>query len=215
MIFSHFSVPLRRKNTRMRVAVVNYHAGNVYSVMNALKRMGVEPILTDDATMLQAADKIVFPGQGEAAQAMSHLHEKGLDVVIPQLHVPLLGICIGQQLLCEHSEEGNLDCLGIFPTQVHHFVASTHQDKVPHMGWNTLHLPEQTLSPLFKGVEQESYVYFIHSYYVPVCDATIAETHFIHPFSAALQKDNFYAVQFHPEKSGAVGQRIIQNFLEL
>lgn len=196
----------------MNVAVVKYNAGNVYSVVNALRRLGVEPLLTDNVEDIKSADKVVFPGQGEAASAMYYLRRYGLDVVIKGLRQPVLGICIGQQLLCRHSEEGNTDCLGVFDVDVRRFQPSCHEDKVPAMGWNSLYGLE---SPLFKGVSDGEYVYFIHSYYVPVCDFTVANSDYIQPYSAAMHKDNFYATQFHPEKSGRVGEVIMRNFLEI
>ena len=195
----------------MQVAVVKYNAGNIYSVMNALKRLGVEPLLTDDARQLRQADRVLFPGQGEASGAMAYLREHGLDEVICSLTQPVLGICIGQQLLCRHSEEGDVDCLGIFDADVKRFSPTRHEDKVPCMGWNKIY---DTKSELMAGVEGQ-FVYFVHSFYVPSCPETIATADYIQPYSAALHKDNFYATQFHPEKSGSVGERIIRNFLEL
>ena len=195
----------------MQVAVVKYNAGNIYSVMNALRRLGVEPLLTDDAQQLRNADRVLFPGQGEALGAMTYLREHKLDEVIRSLTQPVLGMCIGQQLLCSHSEEGEVDCLGIFNVPVKRFSPVQHEDKVPCMGWNKLY---NTKSALMEKVESQ-YVYFVHSYYVPLCEETIAEANYIQPYSAALHKDNFYATQFHPEKSGCVGERIIKNFLEL
>ncbi|MCR4604252.1 MAG: imidazole glycerol phosphate synthase subunit HisH [Prevotella sp.] len=195
----------------MQVAVVKYNAGNIFSVMNALKRIGVDACLTDDASMLQSADRVIFPGQGEASGAMAYLREHRLDKVICSLQQPVLGICIGQQLMCRHSEEGDVDCLGIFEAEVKRFSPTLHEDKVPCMGWNAIH---HTSSPLMEGVEGK-YVYFVHSFYVPLCQETIAISDYILPYSAALHKDNFYATQFHPEKSGGIGERIIKNFLEL
>ena len=209
----------------MKVAIVKYNAGNIYSVVHALKRLGVEPVLTDDAAELRSADRVLFPGQGEASQAMSYLREHGLDQVIRSLTQPVLGICIGQQLMCRHSEEGDTDCLGIFPVDVLRFRPTRHEDKVPHMGWNELRMENEEIrnkneeirmkSPLFQGVNDGDFVYFVHSFYVPVCADTIATTDYILPYSAALHKDNFYATQFHPEKSGAVGEKILRNFLDL
>lgn len=194
------------------VAVVKYNAGNIYSVIEALRRLGVEPTLTDDPAVLCKAHKVIFPGQGEASTAMSYLRARHLDEVIAHLTQPVLGICIGQQLLCRRSQEGNAQCLGLFPVDVERFVAPSPEFKIPHMGWNQLDNPQ---GPLFAGIEPGSYVYFVHSYYVPLCPSTIASTHYIHPFSAAIQRDNFFATQFHPEKSGPVGQRILQNFLNI
>ena len=196
----------------MTVAVVKYNAGNIYSVLSVLQRLGVEPVLTDDPKILHQADKVIFPGQGEASNAMQYLRERGLDEVIRSLTQPVLGICIGQQLMCRHSAEGDVDCLGIFDTDVVRFFPEKHEDKVPHMGWNELNALK---SPLFKNLHDGDFVYFVHSFYVPVCKWTIAESNYITPFSAAIQRDNFYATQFHPEKSGKVGERILQNFIEL
>ena len=201
----------------MNVAVVKYNAGNIYSVIHALQRMGVKPVLTDNPEDLQKADKVLFPGQGEASHAMRYLREHRLDEVICNLKQPILGICIGQQLMCRHSEEGNVDCLGIFETDVLRFQPQRHEDKVPHMGWNDLkvHTPQSSPDERFQGFHNGEFVYFVHSFYVPLCPWTIAETDYILPFSAALHRDNFYATQFHPEKSGSVGERILKNFLAL
>lgn len=196
----------------MKVAIIKYNAGNICSVDYALKRLGVEPLITSDEELLRGADKIIFPGVGEAATTMHFLQTSGLDRLIKELQQPLLGICLGMQLMCRHSEEGDVDCLGIFDAEVKRFVSRRHEEKVPHMGWNTL---SQTNSPLFKDFAGEESVYFVHSYYVPVNEHTAAVTDYIHPFSAALHKDNYYATQFHPEKSGSVGERILKNFLEL
>ena len=200
----------------MKVAVVKYNAGNIFSVIHALKRMGVEPLLTDSPEELRSADRVIFPGQGEASNAMRYLKERGLDKVILSLTQPVLGICIGQQLMCRHSEEGNVDCLGIFDADVKRFVPVKHEDKIPHMGWNSLSIAKEDdeKSPFSRDLEG-LFVYFVHSFYVPVCKHTSLVTDYIHPFSAAMHKDNFYATQFHPEKSGKVGQQILKNFLEL
>ncbi len=195
----------------MNIAIVKYNAGNIYSVVNALQRLGVEPLLTDDAEALRKADRVLFPGQGEARGAMEYLQAHGLDEVIRNLQQPVLGICVGQQLLCQHSEEGDVDCIGIFDAEVKRFCPTRHEDKVPCMGWNKLY---DTHSDLMKGIENQ-YVYFVHSYYVPLCKETIATADYILPYSAALHKDNFYATQFHPEKSGSIGEQILKNFLSL
>lgn len=196
----------------MKVAVIKYNAGNICSVDYALKRLGVEAVITADEAVLRAADKVIFPGVGEAETTMNFLRADGMDKLIKELTQPVLGICLGMQLMCHHSEEGDVDCLGIFDADVKRFVPLKHEEKVPHMGWNTV---KQTNSELFKGFVHEEYVYFVHSYYVPLNDCTAAVTDYILPFSSALHKDNFYATQFHPEKSGSVGERILQNFLTL
>jgi glutamine amidotransferase len=196
----------------LNVAIIKYNAGNIYSVDFALKRLGIEPLITADKEQLQKADKIIFPGQGEATQTMQYLHEHRLDELIINLKQPVLGICIGMQLLCRFSEEGNVDCLGIFDVPVQRFQPEKHEDKVPHIGWNTL---TNLKGALYKELSDGEFVYFVHSYYVPVNDCTIAETDYIQNFSASMHKDNFYATQFHPEKSGGVGARILQNFLDL
>ena len=196
----------------MNVAIVKYNAGNVCSVDYALRRLGVEARLTADETELRKADKVIFPGVGEAGTTMAYLHASGLDQVIRSLCQPVLGICLGMQLMCNHSEEGDAQGLGIFDVDVKRFRPQRHEDKIPHMGWNTL---SATRGELFAGFDKEEYVYFVHSYYIPLCEGTAAVANYIHPFSAALQKDNFYATQFHPEKSGSVGERILHNFLAL
>ena len=196
----------------MNVAIVKYNAGNIYSVVNALKRMGIEPLLTDDAEQLQKADRVLFPGQGEASGAMEYLKARRLDEVIRNLRQPVLGICIGQQLLCRHSEEGDTDCIGIFDAEVKRFQPERHEDKVPCMGWQNL---SNLKSPLMEGLGENPYVYFVHSYYVPICEETIATADYILPYSASMHKDNFYTCQFHPEKSGKVGEQILKNFMEL
>ena len=228
----------------MQVAIVKYNAGNVFSVINAVKRLGIEPLWTDDAELLAKADRVIFPGQGEASHAMNYLRQRGLDKVICDLKQPVLGICIGQQLMCKHSEEGDTDCLGIFPMEVKKFQPTRHEDKVPQMGWNCLSFPknengngndngfreapEHQLErknvngngngniDLFKGVKEGDFVYFVHSYYVPLHEEyTIAKANFTLDYSAAIHKDNFYATQFHPEKSGMVGQKILENFMAI
>lgn len=196
----------------MNIAIVKYNAGNIYSVVNGLRRLGIEPLLTDNAEELSKADKVIFPGQGEARSAMEYLRERQLDEIIRNLKQPVLGICVGQQLLCRHSEEGDTSCIGIFDADVKRFVPQRHEDKVPAMGWNSL---SDVRSPLFKGFTDNEYVYFVHSYYVPLCEHTIATAEYIQPYSAALNYKNFYATQFHPEKSGNVGVRILENFLNI
>lgn len=195
----------------MDVAIVKYNAGNIYSVVNAMKRLGINPILTDDAEMLQKADRVLFPGQGQAKEAMEYLKAHQLDQVIKNLTQPVLGICVGQQLLCRHSEEGDVDCIGIFDVDVKRFKPQKHEDKVPAMGWNELY---NLKTDLYKSLSHP-YSYFVHSYYVPLCEETIATADYILPYSASLHKDNFYTCQFHPEKSGKVGEQILRNFLDL
>ncbi len=201
----------------MNVAIVKYNAGNVYSVVNALRRMGIEPLLTDNAEALKKADRVMFPGQGHAGEAMDYLRARRLDEVIRDLKQPVFGICVGQQLLCKHSEEGDTDCIGIFDAEVKRFQPERHEDKVPCMGWNELKIENGKLkiNPILEGLGEHPYVYFVHSYYVPVCEETIATADYILPYSASMHKDNFYTCQFHPEKSGKVGEQILRNFLSL
>ncbi len=195
----------------MKTVIIKYNAGNIFSVDYALKRIGVEAEITDNVEKILSADKVIFPGVGEAETTMNYLKSHHLDEVIKQLKQPVLGICIGLQLMCERSEEGgNTICLGLFDEEVKRFVSTDRSLKIPHMGWNTLAFEP---SPLFAGIEQGAYVYYVHSYFASVGKDTIATTDYITPFSASLQKDNFYAVQFHPEKSGAVGEQILKNFI--
>lgn len=196
----------------MDIAIIKHNAGNIYSVSYALKRLGVEATVTADPERLLKADKVIFPGVGEAQTTMEYLRKHRLDVLIKELKQPLLGICLGMQLMCRHSEEGEVACLGIFNTEVKRFIPQEHTDKVPHMGWNTI---SGLHGSLFDGQMEGQFVYFVHSYYVPVNPNTAATTEYILPFSAALHKDNFYATQFHPEKSGSVGEKILNNFLKL
>ncbi|MBM6993256.1 MAG: imidazole glycerol phosphate synthase subunit HisH [Prevotella sp.] len=196
----------------MDVAIVKYNAGNIFSVVNALRRLGIEPEITDEAEKLQKADHVLFPGQGNAKTTMAYLREHRLDQLIRDLRQPVLGICVGQQLMCRHSEEGDVDCIGIFPTDVRLFRPETADEKVPAMGWNSLY---DLSTPLFEGIKERDYVYFVHSYYVPTCDFTIARADYVQPYSAALHKDNFWAAQFHPEKSGKVGEQLLSNFLNM
>ncbi len=193
----------------MSVVIINYNAGNVQSVTYALQRLGVEPVLSDDAEVIGAADRVIFPGVGEASTAMNFLKSKRLDEVIKSLKQPVFGVCLGLQLMCKHSEENDTDCLGIFDLKVKRFEPTL---KVPQMGWNTL---SEMNSPLFEGLGEDPYVYFVHSYYAELSNDTIAVTDYVNPFSAALHKDNFYALQAHPEKSGKVGAKILENFLSL
>lgn len=200
------------------IAIVNYDTGNIRSVTNALARVGcTEWIYTDDKTLLAQADKVILPGVGEASTAMAKLAERGLATFIPTLTQPVLGICVGTQLMCQSSEEGNVECMGIFRTQVRRFQASNGEPgaapmKIPHMGWNQI---TDLRTPLFKGIDEGAYIYYVHSYYPVLCADTIATSHYINGFSGALGRDNFFGTQFHPEKSGAIGAQIIKNFLEL
>ncbi|MDR2145033.1 MAG: imidazole glycerol phosphate synthase subunit HisH [Tannerella sp.] len=197
----------------MQVAIIKYNAGNIKSVDYALRRIGVIPLITDDKERILSADKVVFPGQGEAGTTMKFLIDQGLDRLIKNLKQPVLGICIGMQLMCKFSEESaDMQCLGIFDAEVKKFVAQKHEDKIPHVGWNSL---SGLKSEIFTAIPENAYTYFVHSYYVPVNNYTTAICDYINPFSAAMCKDNFYATQFHPEKSGSVGEQILRNFMNL
>jgi glutamine amidotransferase len=185
----------------MKIAIVKYNAGNIQSVLFALERIGVQGMVTDDAEQIRSADRVIFPGVGEARSAMNYLQERKLDVLIRSLTQPVLGICLGMQLLCDHSEENDTPCLGIFNTRVKRFSDGL---KVPQVGWNTV-----------KEDNKERYYYFVHSYYAEVCAETVAVTNYGIEFSSALRKNNFYGVQFHPEKSGKDGEQLLKNFLSL
>ncbi len=195
----------------MQVAVIKYNAGNIRSVVFALQRLGVEPVVTDVRDVVLSADRVIFPGVGEAAGTMAWLRERGMDRWLPEITRPFLGICLGMQLMCSHSEEGDVSCLGIFPHRVRKFETGS-GIKVPHMGWNRL---EQVESRLIDPSLEGEYVYFVHSYYVEAGEYTSAVSAYGLPFSAAIEKDNFFATQFHPEKSGEAGSRILQKFLSL
>ena len=191
------------------IAIVKYNAGNIKSVQNALSRLGYESLVTDDPQELMNAKKVIFPGVGEASSAMKYLQERGLDEVIKGLQQPVLGICLGLQLMCKESEEGNTECLGIFNNRVKRFIET---DIVPHMGWNDI---GNLKGPLYNGIQNGKDTYFVHGYYAELSEETSAICDYISPFSASLEKDNFYATQFHPEKSADIGEKILQNFLEL
>ncbi|MBO7255021.1 MAG: imidazole glycerol phosphate synthase subunit HisH [Paludibacteraceae bacterium] len=193
----------------MKVAIIKYNAGNVCSIYNAINRLGIEPIITDHSEQILTADKIIFPGVGEASSAMQYLKQHNLDSVIKDLKQPLLGICLGMQLLCRFSEENNTPCLGIFNQDIKKFTSS---NKIPQIGWNSI---DTLSSELFKGINNNEYVYFVHSYYAEISENTIAATDYGIKYSSALQKGNFYATQFHPEKSGFIGSKIIENFINL
>lgn len=193
----------------MTVAIVKYNAGNIRSVIFAMKRLGVDPVWTDDPEVLQGADKVIFPGVGEAGSAMRYLSDRGLDDVIRNLRQPVLGICLGLQLLCESSEENDTKGLGVFPYEVKRFEPKL---KVPHIGWNAI---SELRGPLFSGVASGSFTYFVHSYYAVRGDHDTAATNYVTTFASAVCKDNYFAVQFHPEKSGTVGRQILENFLDL
>ena len=202
----------------MKTVIIKYNAGNVQSVLFALERIGVQGILSDNADEINSADKVIFPGVGEASSAMKFLKEKNLDTVIKNLKQPTLGICLGMQLMCKHSEEGNTDCLGIFSLQVKKFASppspllKERGAKIPQIGWNNIY---DLKGNLFSGLKENEYLYFVHGYYAESGNDTIAKTNYILEYSSALQKNNFYGVQFHPEKSSDSGQKILENFLKL
>lgn len=194
----------------MQLVIIKYNAGNIQSVSFALERLGVNFLITDDPEEIRKADKVIFPGVGEASTTMNYLRERKLDEVIVQLKQPLLGVCLGMQLMCRYSEENDTECLGIFQETVKRFIP-VGEYKVPHMGWNNLTLTNGWLDPRLES----KFAYFVHSYYVPVNTLTSAITEYINPFSSAMHKDNFYAVQFHPEKSAATGELVLKSFLKL
>jgi len=194
----------------MKTVIIKYNAGNVQSVMYALDRIGVNYLWTDDEAEIRSADKVIFPGVGEASTAMAYLREKGLDKVIPSLKQPVLGTCVGMQLMCKHSEENDTTCMGIFDINVKRFDSSNF--KVPHVGWNNIY---NLKSELTQGLKESAFMYFVHSYYAEISAYTVAECDYVQPFSAMLHKENFYAAQFHTEISGKEGQRIIENFLKV
>jgi len=197
----------------MKIVIIKYNAGNIQSVLFALERIGAEALVTDDPETIRSADKVIFPGVGEASSAMSYLRERKLDLLIRDLQQPVLGICLGMQLLCTHTEENDTKCLGIFNELVKKFLPVFPQVlKVPQTGWNNIY---DLQSDLFSGVPENSYCYFVHGYYADLGTTTIAKTEYVQPYSSALHKDNFFGVQFHPEKSAAAGERILQNFIQL
>ena len=195
----------------MKIAIIKYNAGNVASVMYALDRIGMNYSWTDEEEEIRTADKVIFPGVGEASTAMAYLREKQLDRLIPTLKQPVLATCIGMQLLCKHSEENDTTCMGVFDVAIKRFQST--DLKIPHVGWNSIEAQGQ--NPLMKGLKASEFVYFVHSYYAPLNPYTSAICDYVQPFSAMLQKDNFYAAQFHAEISGQAGQRVIENFLAL
>ena len=203
----------------MKLVIIKYNAGNIQSVLYALERIGKEALVTDDIELIRAADKVIFPGVGEASTAMNYLKERGLDTVIKNLTQPVLGICLGMQLMCTHSEENDTPCLNIFDEQVKRFIPKKSYNqsvqseiKVPQIGWNNIY---NLKTPLFKNIAENSYCYFVHGYYAALGEHSIGTTDYVQPYSSALHKNNFYGVQFHPEKSAAVGEQVLKNFINL
>lgn len=196
----------------MKIAIIKYNAGNIRSVLYALERIGHSAVVTDDALEIRTADKVIFPGVGEASTAMNYLKERNLDLLICSLTQPVLGICLGMQLMCRYSEENDTRCLGIFDEDVKKFKVESAKLKVPQIGWNSIY---HLHTDLFKNVGEDSYCYFVHGYYAAKGEHTIATTNYVQPYSSALHKDNFYGVQFHPEKSASAGEQILKNFIEL
>ncbi|MCK9402269.1 MAG: imidazole glycerol phosphate synthase subunit HisH [Chitinophagaceae bacterium] len=196
----------------MKLVIIKYNAGNIQSVLYALERIGMEAIVTDDHATIRAADKVIFPGVGEASTAMNYLKERGLDTVIKNLEQPVLGICLGMQLMCAYSEENDTQCLGIFEEKIKWFQSTQPAIKVPQIGWNNIY---DLKTPLFTGIPENSYCYFVHGYYAALGGHTIATTNYIQPYSAALHKNNFYGTQFHPEKSAETGEKILKNFIKM
>ncbi len=196
----------------MKTVIIKYNAGNIQSVLYALERIGVSAMVTNSIEEIQTADKVIFPGVGDPSTAMQYLRERNLDTLIKNLSQPVLGICLGMQLMCTHSTENNTSCLGIFEEQVKHLETSDPTIKVPQIGWNTI---AALKTPLFNGIAENSFAYFVHGYFAALGKHTVSTTHYIQDYSSALHKDNFYGVQFHPEKSAKVGEQIIQNFLAL
>jgi glutamine amidotransferase len=197
----------------MKIVIIKYNAGNIQSVLFALERIGIEALVTDDPGIIRSADKVIFPGVGEASSAMTYLRERKLDILIRELKQPVLGICLGLQLLCASSEENDTECLGLFSESVRKFSpVHTEVLKVPQIGWNNIY---DLQSGLFNGISENSFCYFVHGYYAELGKTTIAKTDYVQPYSSALHKGNFFGVQFHPEKSADIGERILRNFIKL
>ncbi len=200
---------MTEKRRNMKISIIKYNAGNITSVAFALQRLGINPFITDEPEIIRSSDKVIFPGVSEASTTMNYLRLRKLNQLLPSLYQPVLGICLGMQLMCNYSMEGNTPCIGIFDELIEKFPA---KEKIPHVGWNTI---SNLKGDLFKDIPDESYVYFVHSYFANESQYTIADSNYIKPFTAAMQKDNFYATQFHPERSGKIGDLILKNFIEL